>query len=59
MDEIEEAKDLVKKWEADIDRHRRSSNREPELTAAFMREVDTVEQTLNSLIKSLNGKDSI
>ena len=57
MDEIEEAKDLVKKWETDINEHRRSSNRNQGLAAVFM--VDTAEKKLNSILKSLKGKDSI
>ena len=59
MEEIEEANDLVKKWEADINEYRRPSNREGWLAAYFMIEVDTAEQKLNDVIGSLKGKYSI
>ena len=57
MDEIEEAKDLVNKWEADINEHRKKSNRNQGLAAVFM--IDAAEKKLNSILKSLKGKDSI
>ena len=58
MEEIQEVKNVIKMWDANINEHRNGflvSDRNRAFAVAFTKQLDTAQNTLTVLVKSLKG----